>query len=83
MVDVRQKNKIWRCANSDGSADYEQAKLATLMDIRDELQSLNRLFQCYRIPKALDALIEVGADIRRKKRAAAKKRKLARSRSAA
>lgn len=83
MTDTRQKNKIWRCSDSDGSVNYDQAKIATLMDIRDELQSLNRLLQCYRIPKALDALIEVGADIRRKKRDVAKKRKLARSRSAA
>lgn len=75
MTDIRQKNRNWRCANADGSVGMEQAKLATLMDIRDELQAINRSLGCYRIPRALDAMIELGAEARRKKRAAAKRRK--------
>jgi hypothetical protein len=41
-VDTRQKNKTWRCADGSGSISYEQAQLATLMDIRDELQGVRR-----------------------------------------
>ncbi len=74
MTDLRQKNKNWRCADKTGAINYEQATLATLMDIRDELQAIHRLANCYRIPRALDSLIELGAEARRKKRAAAKKR---------
>jgi hypothetical protein len=49
------------------------------MDIRDELQTIRDLAQCYRIPRALDAMHELGVEARRKKRAAAKKRKAARA----
>jgi hypothetical protein len=78
-VDRRKKNINWYAASDDGSSTTAQATLATLMDIRDELQSLVRLANCYRIPRALDAVVELGADARRKKRAAAKRRKAARS----
>lgn len=74
-IDIRQKNKAWRVADPDGKVDYQQATLATLMDIRDELQAIRRLAECYRIPRALDALIEAGVDARRAKRLAAQKRK--------
>lgn len=81
MADTRHKNGNWRCADANGEVSYEQATLATLMDIRDELQGLRALANCYRIPKALDALIEAGAEARRRKRLAAKKRKAARAHS--
>jgi hypothetical protein len=79
MADTRQKNKRWRCADADGSINYEQAQLATLMDIRDELQTLVRLAECFRIPRALDAMYELGVEARRRKRLAAKRRKAARA----
>lgn len=79
MTDTRQKNKQWRAADLNGNVSMAQATLATLMDIRDELQALRRLGECYRIPRALDALAEMGADLRRKKRAAAIKRRNAKA----
>lgn len=75
VADTRQKNRNWRCAGPNDSVSMEQATLATLMDIRDELQAIRALANCYRIPRALDAMTELGAEARRKKRAAAKKRK--------
>lgn len=74
--DRRCKNTNWYVAGEDGRAySHDHIQLAVLMDIRDELQALNRLANCFRIPRALDAMIELGAEARRKKRAAAKKRK--------
>ncbi len=48
---ARLKDKNWNCGeeNPDGSCaskDVDHAQLATLMDIRDELKELNRLFRC-------------------------------------
>lgn len=63
-----------------GKIANEDAHLAVLMDIRDELQTLRRLAQCHRIPRALDAMTELGIEARRRKRLAAKKRKTARAR---
>jgi hypothetical protein len=62
------------------ATSYDVAQLAVLMDIRDELQALRRLAQCHRIPRALDAMTELGIEARRRKRAAAKRRKTARAR---
>lgn len=56
-------------------ANVDQAQLAVLMDIRDELKGIRALLNCSRIPKALDALREVGVDIRRKQRAKRKRAK--------
>ena len=50
-VDTRKKNVNWRLnVNADGTVPNYDAHLAVLMDIRDELQALNRLANCYRIP---------------------------------
>ncbi len=38
---------------------YDGAQLAVMMDIRDELKKLNRVFECYnfvRIPRILDRI---------------------------
>lgn len=75
MIDRRKKNRNWYAADDNGESTTQQATLATLMDIRDELQTLVSLARCYRIPRALDAMIELGAEARRKKRAAAKRRR--------
>lgn len=63
--------------NSDKTVPHQDAHLAVLMDIRDELQQINRSLGCYRIPRALDAMHELGVEARRRKRLAAKKRKAA------
>lgn len=74
-VDKRNRNYNWITRNDNGHVSADQATLATLMDIRDELQAIRTLANCYRIPRALDALIEAGREARAKKRRAAKKRK--------
>ncbi len=76
-----------RCADVAWSIDQTRpgvvskadAQLAVLMDIRDELQSLRRLAQCHRIPRALDAMHEMGVEARAKKRRAAVKAKKAKA----
>jgi len=82
-MDNRKKNANW---NLGEVTTWEQVAVAVLMDIRDEMQSVRRevsgihsLANCYRIPRALDAMHELGAEARRKKRAAAAKRKAART----
>jgi hypothetical protein len=75
MTDTRRKNANWNVGEK--ITEWDQCQLAVLMDIRDELQALRALASCYRIPRALDACIELGVDLRRKKRLAAKKRKVA------
>jgi len=55
----------WRIPTDTPSTD--QAQLAVLMDIRDELQTIRRLAQCHRIPRALDAMTELGIEARRRK----------------
>jgi hypothetical protein len=47
MADTRKKNTNWSIkTNSDGTTPTDDAHLAVLMDIRDELQQLNRLLHC-------------------------------------
>lgn len=80
MTDRRRKNQNWCVAEADGTLYPEMrhgVMVAVLMDIRDELQALRTLANCHRIPRALDALIEAGVDLRRKKRALAKRRRAA------
>lgn len=60
MTDRRKKDIEWDVAEKDGSVPtWERAQLAVLMDIRDELQRLNRLLHCQNfvaIPRKLDAI---------------------------
>jgi hypothetical protein len=76
MANDRQKNARWSLPEE--GLDWGHARLAVLMDIRDELQSINAALRCFRIPRALDAMYELGLEARRKKRLGAKKRKAAR-----
>lgn len=49
MTDRRKKNSNWYVANEEGRAYTEGMAgqtVAVLMDIRDELQDLNRLLSC-------------------------------------
>lgn len=41
---ARHKNSNWTLP--DGPLEYAAASLAVLMDIRDELQTLNSVFRC-------------------------------------
>jgi hypothetical protein len=60
MPDTRQKNTNWLVTETAyGGYGYEAAHTALLMDIRDELQQLNRVFACYnfqRIPALLQRI---------------------------
>lgn len=55
--DTRFRNANWTVhSNDDGRVSVDRCTLAVLMDIRDELQAIRRLADCYRIPRALDAI---------------------------
>jgi len=62
MTDRRQKNSDWYTADQSGRVldrVYEGAILATLMDIRDELQAIRRRLDCrstLEIPVLLQAI---------------------------
>lgn len=60
MSDLRQKNIEWNIhPKPNGNYSYEAAHLAVLMDLRDELQTLNGLLRCpnfIAIPRKLDRI---------------------------
>jgi len=72
MTGLRHRNRDWELPEK---MTWELVAVAVLLDIRGELRTIRSLAQCYRVPRALDAMIELGAEARRKKRAAAKRRK--------
>lgn len=48
MTDRRRRNVEWKLnVDSNGCVSMDDAQLAVLMDIRDELQKLNRLLACH------------------------------------
>ncbi len=48
MADTRKANVNWRIGtNPDGTTPSKDAHLATLMDIRDELQAIRRRLDCH------------------------------------
>ncbi len=56
---ARHKNVQWNCGDEPVARDLVQ--IAVLMDIRDELQLLNRVLYCpnfMAIPRKLDAIIK-------------------------
>lgn len=61
---VRNKNTNWTVPKVGAST--EQALLCVLQDIRDEMQSINSKLNCYRIPKALDAVVRIDKRISKK-----------------
>lgn len=76
MLDRRRRDVNWMIGDGvSTTVPIGGAQLAVLMDIRDELQVIRALAQCYRIPRALDAMHELGIEARRRKRNAAKRRK--------
>jgi hypothetical protein len=70
MIDRRGKNVNWTPLDEKGNAPtWERAALAVFMDIRDELQDLNRLLHCHgfqRIPYHLDQIRKHTAKRKRK-----------------
>ncbi len=59
-VDRRCRNISWEVADPNGDIPtWERISIAVLMDIRDELQRLNRTLDCpnfQQIPHTLDAI---------------------------
>lgn len=55
MANSREKNADWTLPVQGRT--WEHVHAALLMDIRDELQSIVRLLNCHRIPRALDAVV--------------------------
>lgn len=75
MADSRQKNGQWRIeVDSNGRVSWDQIKVAVLMDIRDELQTLNRLLACPNftgIPRTLKRISSNTANLPKVRRKAA------------
>lgn len=66
----KNKNMVW-LTERNGSVSDDLAKLAVLMDIRDELQKLNKVFACHNtiaIPNLLRKIVTSTNRIPRKKR---------------
>lgn len=69
---ARHRNVDWNLPDSIG---WDQVRYALLMDIRDELQALNRIFRCQNfllIPSKLDAIERNTRKPKRRRRAIAK-----------
>lgn len=71
MADTRHKNGNWTLhATADDKLTWEKVQVSVLMDIRDELQTLNRVFQCknfLRIPYQLDQIRKQTAKKKKKR----------------
>jgi hypothetical protein len=73
LSNTRHKDRIWRLP--DPVKTWEEAQVAVLMDIRDELKallaemrSINTKLGCYRVPRALDDLHSLGVAARRRRK---------------
>lgn len=67
---ARNKDLQWNCGDA-GNVTIEQAHLAVLMDIRDELKRLNGTIHCHNflaIPRKLDEIRRNTAKPRKKKK---------------
>jgi hypothetical protein len=59
--------------NYNSTATWEQAGIAVMMDVRDELKQLNRLLNCRNFLQIPWELYEIRKAVQRKKRKPAKK----------
>ena len=62
-MDTRHKNANW---NVGERPSLEYATLAVLMDVRDELQALNRVFTCWRFQSIPDTLKQIDKRLARR-----------------
>lgn len=69
---ARYANRDWSLPES-GLNTWEQVNVALLMDIRDQLRSINARLSCYRIPRALDAVTRLDKRMARRHPLRAKK----------
>lgn len=67
-IDRRRKNTNWNTTDEDGAPWHRHngTHLAVLMDLRDELQQLNRLLNCTNFIAFPSTLQEIAANTRRK-----------------
>ena len=58
---ARLKNKVWDIqTNENGNVrTWDEVQLVVLMDIRDELQELNRVMQCRNVSSGFRALAKM------------------------
>ncbi len=78
---ARHKNFQWSVApaDNDGRHTWDSIRVSILLDIRDELQQMNRIWGCHnfqRIPQILDV---IATDARRRDRLAKRKALLRRA----
>jgi hypothetical protein len=60
VSDTRHKNAQWNIrASADNTVHWDGVQVAVLMDIRDELQTLNATLGCYRVRDMADAMIRM------------------------
>jgi hypothetical protein len=66
MTDTRHKDANWRVHNNmDGTVPSQDARLAVLMDIRDELKALNRIMQCSNVSRGFVAMQNIDRRMQR------------------
>lgn len=70
MSDTRRSNKDWTvCGEQAGDMiGWDGAKLAVLMDLRDELKKLNTLLHCSKFTSLPDTLRKIERNTRRKRK---------------
>lgn len=71
MSETRWKNATFDLTNNNGGIEWSKVPIAVLYDIRDELQTLNRLLSCenfLQIPRVLRAIRSNTSKPRKKKR---------------
>lgn len=73
MADTRRKNVQWTLPTP--VTDWDQVNSALLMDIRDELQTLNRTMSCSRVIDMANAMIQMNRRLERNYRIVSKRRK--------
>lgn len=71
----RPRNVDWRTWREDGGFKHEQILEVLLMDIRDELQMLNRVFQCPNFLAIPGILRGINVEMLQVRRNTTKKRK--------
>lgn len=66
MAEERFKNRNWSLSNGTGlPASWQHVEIAVLMDIRDELQTLNRLLGCPNFTDVPTILREIRANMKK------------------
>ena len=67
MSDTRHKNTQWVLKlNPDGTLQNDRVQIAVLMDIRDELQTLNFIFRCKNFVNLPHTLNRIDRRLRKK-----------------